>query len=94
MSKQIKPTPTPDLKQGLTRQLLGQAIKARRTQSRLRLEDAAALCHVAKQTLQDIEHGSGKSKIETILQVCHGLGIKLSILPWPENEDDAHAWWK
>ena len=49
--KQIKQIATPNLNQTLTAELLGQAIKARRTQSNLRLEDAAALCGVAKQTL-------------------------------------------
>lgn len=86
MAKLIKPLPTPDLKQDLTSELLGQAIRARRTQSQLRLEDAAALCNVAKQTLQDIERGSGKNKFETALQICHGLGIKLRIEPWSRED--------
>ena len=85
MAKQIVALPTPNLKQRFSAELLGQAIKARRTQSNLRLEDAAALCNVAKQTLQDIEAGSGKSKLELILRVCHGLGIALHIMPWDEE---------
>lgn len=50
MVKQVKRLNTPDLQQAVTPLLLGQAIKARRTQSHLRLEDAAALCGVAKQS--------------------------------------------
>lgn len=88
MAKQIKVHPTPDLTQRLTPELLGLAIRSKRTQSQLRLEDAATLCNVAKQTLQDIESGSGKSKFETILQVCHGLGIHLQIMPWTENDGE------
>ena len=84
MARQIKIHRTPGLNQGLTPELLGQAIRARRTQSRLRLEDAAMLCNVAKQTLQSIESGGGTNKFETILQVCHGLGIQLRIMPWLE----------
>ena len=87
MPKQIKVHSTPDLNQRLTPELLGGAIRARRTQSKLRLEDAAALCNVAKQTFQDIERGLGKNKFETILQICHGLGIELRIVPWEDDED-------
>ena len=91
MAKTIKQLPTPDLSQKLTAELLGEAIRARRTQSGLKLEQAAALCNVAKQTFHNIEHGLGSSKISTILQICDGLGIKLAILPWPDSfggEDD------
>lgn len=92
MGKQIKILPTPALNQNLSAELLGQAIRARRTQSRLRLEDAAALCGVAKQTLQDIEHGQGTCQIRTILQICSGLGIKLCILPWSTNDETDNDW--
>lgn len=90
MAKQIKLVPTPNLNKDLTSELLGQAIKARRSQSKLRLEDAAALCNVAKQTFQDIEHGLGKNKFETILQICHGLGIQLRIMPWSEDNGESN----
>lgn len=89
MAKRIKVHPTPYLNQRLTPELLGLVIRARRTQSKLRLEDAAALCNVAKQTLQDVENGLAKNKFETILRICHGLGIQLPIMPW--SEDDEHA---
>lgn len=57
MAKQIKKLQTPNLQSPLTAQLLGDAIKARRTQSNLKLEDAAALCGIAKETFMKIEHG-------------------------------------
>ena len=88
MVKQIKKLDTPDLKQTLTAELLGQAIKARRTQSHLRLEDAAALCGVAKQTLMKIEHGQQTSQFGSVLQICSALGIKLCILPWHDEVND------
>lgn len=84
--------PTPDLRQNVTSELLGQAIRARRTQSRLRLEDAAALCGVAKQTLQDVEHGQGTCQISTILQICSGLGIKLCIERWSTTDEADDDW--
>jgi transcriptional regulator with XRE-family HTH domain len=82
MAKRLKALPTPDLNANLSAALLGQAIRARRTQSRLRLEDAATLCGVSKQTLADIERGEGKSQMNLVLQICAGLGIQLRILPW------------
>ena len=89
MANLIKKQAIPDLEQALTPLLLGQAVRAKRTQIGLRLEDAAALCGVAKQTLTNIEHGKASSKLSSILQVCEGLGIKLCIEPWiAEGEAD------
>lgn len=85
MTKRIKPLATPNLNTALTTPLLGKAIKARRTQSNLRLEDAASLCGVAKQTYMEIEHGKTTTQIGTLLRVCSGLGIKLYIKPWHEE---------
>lgn len=84
MVKHVKKLETPNLKQSLTHQLLGQAIKARRTQSNLRQEDAAALCGVAKQTFMQVEHGNSSNKLEGVLQICSALGIQLRIMPWKD----------
>jgi transcriptional regulator with XRE-family HTH domain len=92
MAKKIKPLRTPDFKQPLTAKLLGESIKARRTQSNLRLQDAAALCGIAKDTLMKIEHGHSKCQIESILQACSGLGIILAIKPW-DNQDEMNDDW-
>lgn len=92
MAKQVKKLATPDLKQKLTPELLGQVIKARRTQSNLRQEDAAALCGVAKQTYMQVEHGHPSSQLDTILKICSGLGITLNIQPWQENGDVDDDW--
>lgn len=92
MAKQIKKLKTPDLKQMLTPALLGEAIKARRTQSKLRIEDAAALCGVAKQTYMKIEHGQQTAQLNKVLQICSALGIKLFIAAWPENDEASNDW--
>jgi len=91
--KKLATIKSPSLDQALTPELLGQAIKARRTQSGLRLEDAAALCGVAKQTLMKIEHGQPTSQLQSILQVCSALGIKIYIAPW-QNDAEATDDWK
>lgn len=90
--KKIKKLSSPPLTETLTATLLGQAIKAKRTQSGLRLEDAAALCGVAKQTFMNIEHGQSTSQLKTILQICSALGIKLYIAPWQTNDEVSDDW--
>lgn len=88
MAKQIKKLQTPDLQQALTPELLGKIIKARRTQSELKLDEAAALCGLAKDTLMKIEHGNSSSRLQSVLQVCAGLGIKIFIKPWDDEAED------
>lgn len=91
MKKLIK-LEKPSLDQTLTASLLGQAIKARRTQSGLRLEDAAALCGVAKQTFMKIEHGHPTSQLRSILQICSALGIKIYISAWHDDKEATDDW--
>jgi len=92
MAKQIKRITSPDLSQTFTPELLGQAIKARRTQSMLRIEDAAALCGVAKQTYMKVEHGQQTAQFGYVLQICSALGIKLFIAPWQDNDEANNDW--
>jgi DNA-binding XRE family transcriptional regulator len=92
MVRQVKKLETPDLKHMLTPELLGQAIKARRTQSNLRQEDAAALCGVAKQTFMQVEHGNPHCKLDSILQICSALGVKLCIMPWADSGEVDNDW--
>ena len=92
MAKQVKKIATPNLKQIVTPTLLGEAIKARRTQSKLRIEDAAALCGVAKQTYMKIEHGQQTVQFGYVLQICSALGIKLFIAPWLDDDEASNEW--
>lgn len=79
MPKTIKRTNLPDLTAHLTLELLAEAVRARRTQENLRLEDAAMLFGIAKETLSRIEKGKPGVRFETILKVCNMLGIKLTL---------------
>ncbi|AUH72760.1 helix-turn-helix domain-containing protein [Legionella sainthelensi] len=92
MAKRIKKFKTPNLLQPLTVELLGEVIKARRTQSDLRLEDAAALCGVAKETFMKIEHGQSNCQLASVLQICSGLGINLYIKPWADSDEEENDW--
>lgn len=92
MAKHIKKLETPNLLQPLTAKLIGEIIKARRTQSDLRLEDAAALCGVAKDTLMKIEHGQSTCQLGSVLHICSGLGINIYVEPWDNTSDSADEW--
>jgi len=80
--KQIKSLPTPDLTQVLSLELIGEAIKARRTQQKLDRKTAAMLCDVSTVTLGKIENASSGIRMESVLKVMMALGIKMSITPW------------
>jgi DNA-binding XRE family transcriptional regulator len=92
MSKRIAIIATPNLIELISPELIGKAIRAKRTQSQLRLEDAAALCGVAKQTLMNVEHGHPNTQISTVLQICASLGIKIIIQSWDENKEVSNEW--
>jgi len=92
MGKRIKKLNSPDFDLTLTADILGLAIKSRRTQSNLRLEDAALLCGVAKQTFMKIEHGHPTAELDSILRICSGLGIKLHIAPWIDSNGVDDDW--
>ena len=80
--KQIKPLPTPDLTQTLSLTLIGEAVKARRTQQKLDRKTAAMLCGVSAVTLGKIENASAGVRMESVLKVMAALGIKMYIQPW------------
>ena len=92
MVKRIKKLNIPNLDSLLTPKLIGEVIQARRTQSNLRLEDAAALCGVAKQTFMQVEHGHCRSQLGTVLQICSALGIQIKITPWNDIDEEHHDW--
>jgi len=80
--KQIKALPTPDLSQVLSLELIGNAIKARRTQQKLDRKTAAMLCDVSVVTLGKIENASKGVRMESVLKAMTALGIKMQLSPW------------
>ena len=92
MAKKIKRIENPIFDKPLTAELIGRIIKARRTQSALRLEDAAALCGVVKHTLMKIEHGRATCQLGSVLQICAGLGINIYVMPWDNIDEDKNEW--
>ena len=80
--KQVKALPIPDLNQPLSLELIGQAIKARRTQQGLDTKTAAMLCDVSLVTLSKVENAFRGVRMESILKIMTALGIKMSIEAW------------
>ncbi|MEZ5537747.1 MAG: helix-turn-helix domain-containing protein [Thiolinea sp.] len=67
--------------------LLGQYVKARRTQAGLRIDDAALLCGVTKDTLSGIENGKDTVQVASLLKVMQQLGIQLQVKPWDDEDE-------
>lgn len=85
MAGKIKARPTPTQNAPMSMKLLGQYVRARRTQAGLRIDDAALLCGVAKDTLSKIENGRDTVQVSSVLQVLQQLGISLMVEPWEEE---------
>lgn len=87
MAGKIKAQATPTQTSAMTMKLLGEYIRARRTQAGLRIDDAALLCGVAKDTLSKIENGRETVQIGSVLQVLQQLGIQLKVEAWAEDDE-------
>jgi len=82
MARQIQIMPTPIQKGPLTPELLGQFVRAKRTQAGLRIDDAAELCGVSVETISKIETAKAGVRAESLFRVLTGLGIQLKVQPW------------
>ena len=82
--KKVKAVKEPPFDTALTPETIGLFIKARRTQQGLSTNDAAMLCGVSAQTLNNIENGIAGMKVSSVLSIMSALGIKLQIAPWNE----------
>ncbi len=58
--------------------VLGQLVKAKRTEMGMKLADCAALCNVGINTLSRIENGNDNCTLAAAFAVLHGLGIELT----------------
>jgi transcriptional regulator with XRE-family HTH domain len=59
----------------------GRAVRAARTLGGIRLEDAASALGISKQTLADIEKGTGTVALGTALRVARDMGVALLVAP-------------
>ncbi|MCI2282706.1 helix-turn-helix domain-containing protein [Colwellia sp. MSW7] len=82
MAKRIIATKAPnnDLPVNMVR--LGEFVRFKRTSLDMTIENAASLCGVSKQALNNIELGMDSVKLVTLFKVLTQLGISL----WFENQ--------
>lgn len=79
--RNVQPTPFPKDSFVSSPTVIGQAIRAARTQAGIRVADAALLASVSLQTMVDIEAGSAGVSIGKVLQVADALGVSLFVVP-------------
>jgi len=85
MAKKVKPLSTPTQKGPLEAKVLGEFVRARRTQAGMGIHEAAAFCGVAVDTLTKIEKTVGDVRLSSVLKVCRMLGIVLKVEPWDDK---------
>jgi len=86
MAKRVKSIPTPTQEGYLTKELLGEFIRARRTQEGLKMHDVAMLCGISIDTLTNIETAKANVRIDSALNVAKMLGITIKVEPWDSDE--------
>ncbi|HZV81945.1 MAG TPA: helix-turn-helix transcriptional regulator [Geobacteraceae bacterium] len=79
MAKRIVPSTLPPPQELRNAEILGQFIRARRTQSGFTLHEAAGFCGIATGTLEKLERASGDVRLSNVLSVCSMLGIVITI---------------
>ena len=80
--KKVKAIDEPSFDSHLSVESIGLFIKARRTQQGLSTNDAAMLCGVSANTLNNIENGIEGMRVSSVLSIMTALGIRLQIAPW------------
>ncbi|WP_206483020.1 helix-turn-helix domain-containing protein [Thalassotalea sp. G2M2-11] len=78
MANRVKVSDMPSSAYIDSAEVLGQLIKAKRTELGLKLADCAALCGVGINTLSRIENGNANCTLSAVFSVLNGLGIKLT----------------
>jgi DNA-binding XRE family transcriptional regulator len=84
--KQVKPTPYPANPVLLDAKILGNAVRAARTEAGMTLADAALSIGVAKQTLSNLETGKPGVGLGLTLKIVQALGLGLVVLQRHQQE--------
>ncbi len=82
MARQIHVFKTPDKLDITKPQDLAAFVRARRTQSGLRIDDAAELCGVSVETLSKVETAKAGVNLDSLFKILNGLGIQLRVKSW------------
>jgi len=78
MAKKVKISDMPNSAFIENAEMLGQLIKAKRTELGIKLADCAALCGIGINTLSRIENGNSNCTLAAVFSVLSGLGIQLT----------------
>lgn len=73
----LSATPFPDHPTVESPEDVGSLVRAVRTAAGMTLEETALTVQVAKQTLQNLENGTGTVSLALVFKVLVGLGIRL-----------------
>ncbi|MGQ8366432.1 helix-turn-helix domain-containing protein [Glaciecola sp. 1036] len=95
MAKKVIASELPDSVSIDNAQILGQLIKAKRTQLGMKLADCAALCGIGINTLSRLENGNANCTLSAMFSVLHGLGIKLTskeLTPKQPDSSNEEGW--
>jgi transcriptional regulator with XRE-family HTH domain len=68
-----------NLKSRLTAKDIGEVVRHKRTRSKFTIEDFALFLDISKDTLTNIEHGTGAVKLSTLLHIFDELGIEMNL---------------
>lgn len=91
--KKITPSPAPNPNQPCDAALLGQFIKAARTQQGLTIEQAAALSEVSLGTFVAAENKTSTLKLATVFKILNNLGIHIHAkLSKEQQQENDHGW--
>lgn len=82
MAKRVIATKAPSTSLPANMKRLGEFVRFKRTSLDLTIENAASLCGVSKQALNNIELGIDSVKLVTLFKVINQLGVSL----WLENQ--------
>ena len=80
-NSEMNPNALPDLLRITAPTDLGPAIRARRREQSLRIDDAASLSGVSVDLLSRLENGKGSVRLDKLLAVLDGLGLTLVLGP-------------
>lgn len=76
----------PDLSQIFTKELLGKAIKSKRTTLKISISELAVKLSLSKDTVSKIEKGEARVQFDNILKVMEFLGLSFQILSDDSNQ--------
>ena len=92
MAKQVVQSQLPEFSAIDSAILLGQLIKAKRTELKMKLVDCAALCGIGVNTLSRIEKGNPNCTLGAAFAVLNGLGIKISQTDTSTRKNNITPW--